>query len=134
MAVEIPNITDILKEISGKRKGSLMKKTLVLMCVTVGMISFPAQAQNAVSSAARANVAAVRAAAVQVVQTKGSKAAVDSLKSTVSTVKADVQAVRLDTNASKQEVTTAYYQVRQSKATLAFLKSVAAAAKKRAGN
>ena len=111
-----------------------MKKTIMLLCVASAMISFPAQAQSAAASAARANVAAVRVAAVTVVQTKGSKDAVDVLKAAVSTVKADVQAVRADTDASKQEIAAATHQAVQTKATLAFLKALAAAAKKPAGN
>ena len=108
-----------------------MKKTLILISAVTAMIAFPAQAQNAAASAARANVAAVRAAAVTVVQTKGSKDAVDALKAAVSTVKADVQAVRADTDASKQEIAAATYQAVQTKATLAFLKALAAAPKSR---
>jgi GTP:adenosylcobinamide-phosphate guanylyltransferase len=79
-------------------------------------------------------VAAVRAAAVQVIQTKGSKDAVEALKTAVASVKTDVQAVRADTNASKSEIVAAYYQAAQIKATLAFLKSIATAAKNPTGN
>ncbi len=111
-----------------------MKKIVTLIFTAATMISVPAMAQNSAAATARANVVAVKAAAVQVIQTKGAKDAVEALKTAVASVKTDVQAVRADTNASKSEIVAAYYEAAQTKATLAFLKSIATAAKKPTGN
>lgn len=110
-----------------------MRKTLIVLCAAAAFIAFPAHAQSDAAAAARANVAAVKAAAVQVIQTKGAKSAVDSLKTAVDAVKADVQAVKADASATKAEQAIAQREAVQTKAILSVLKSLAAA-KKPTGN
>lgn len=93
-----------------------------------------AQAATITAAQVRANIMAVRSAARQVVQTKGSTAAVADFKVAVQAVVADVQAVRADTSATKQEIVAARVEAIATRDTIGLLKAIAAAAKARNGS
>ena len=103
-----------------------MKKLLAgVLTATVLLFPGTANASSTPAATAIANVRAVRAAAVEVAQTKGSQEAVAALRSAVQTVVADVKSVKADSNATKAQVAAARFEAAQTQATLAFLKGLA---------
>ena len=92
-------------------------------------LSVQAEAGNPAVAQAKANAAAVRAAARVVVQTKGSADAVAALKSAVAVVRTDVAAVRADTSANQEQILAARFEAVSTALTLRQLKTIIEAAK-----